>query len=179
MSSKARATVIVLWVLLASAAAEPAESARRISLDVKDGNIHNVLRLLADTGQVNIVVPDDVQGRVTVHLKNVAWDDALGIILRSKGLGMERVGNIIQVDTDERILHRAREKAEIARAREKSAKLVTVFIPVRYTRAADLLPIVQSMLSERGRVEVDARTNTLIVTDVSEHVDAARASIGR
>lgn len=150
--------------------------AKRISLDVKDASIHNVLRLLADTGRVNIVVPDDVQGRLTLRLKNVPWNEALRVVLRMKGLGMERIGEVIQIDTEERILKRAAAQAEIAAWRTSASPLVTRLVPVAYARAAELKPIVQSMLTARGRIEVDVRTNTLIITDVAES-DAFRARL--
>src|SRR5262245_1975781 len=102
------AAALLLALLLLIGAAPPP---RRISIDIKDADIHNVLRLIADAGKVNIVVPDDVKGRVTIKLRNVPWTEALDVILRSKGLGREKTGSVIQVDTLERIL--AREKARI------------------------------------------------------------------
>src|SRR5699024_9391190 len=85
-------------------------SGKRIDLDFKDASIHNVLRLLAEVGSVNIVVSDAVQGSVTVRMRNVPWDQALDVILQSKGLGMVRKGNIIRVAPIEQ-LEREREAA--------------------------------------------------------------------
>jgi type IV pilus assembly protein PilQ len=152
-----------------------APPARRISLDVKDADVHNVLRLLADTGKVNIVVPDDVRGRVTIKLRNVPWTEALDVILRSKGLGREKVGSVIQVDTLERILAREKTRIELEKTKVEAAEPVTVIIPLSYTNASDLKPLVQSMLSPRGTVAVDPRTNSLIVTDVAENIDRVRS----
>src|SRR6185295_493351 len=70
---------------------------RRIDLDFKDADIHNILRLLADVGQVNIVTSDDVKGQVTIRMRDVPWDQALDVILKAKGLGMQREGNLIRV----------------------------------------------------------------------------------
>jgi type II secretory pathway component HofQ len=75
----------------------PAYTGRRVDLDVKDADIHNVLRLLADVGHVNIVVADDVQGSVTVRMRSVPWDQALEVVCRAKGLSAERDGNVIIV----------------------------------------------------------------------------------
>src|SRR5688572_21553012 len=110
----ARLLLLSTWVLalfLVGAAPAP----KRISLDVKDAELHNVLRLLADTGRVNIVVPDDVKGKVTIKLRNVPWTEALDVILRSKGLGREQQGGVIQVDTLERIVKRQRDQAELSK----------------------------------------------------------------
>src|SRR5262249_26477127 len=68
---------------------------RRIDLDLKDADIHNILRLLADVGRVNIVTADDVQGNITIRMRNVPWDQALDVVLQAKGLGMVRSGNLI------------------------------------------------------------------------------------
>jgi len=80
----------------------PAYSGRPLDLDVKDADIHNVLRLIADVGRVNIVVTDDVQGSVTVRMRGVPWDQALDVICRSKGLFVERDGNVIIVSSRSR-----------------------------------------------------------------------------
>lgn len=158
-------------------AARPAP-AKRINLDVQDADVHNVLRLLADTGAINIVVPDHVKGRVTLKLRNVPWTEALDVVLRSKGLGQERSGNVVHIDTLENIQRRLEAKAAIREAKKGTAELMTVMIPLRYAKAADLQPIVQSMLSERGRVVIDKRTNMLIVTDVVHNVDRVRRTLG-
>src|SRR5262245_27100605 len=125
-------------LLLLAAMLMGAAPPRRISLDVKDADIHNVLRLLADTGKVNIVVPDEGRGKVTIKLRNIPWTEALDVILRSKGLGKEQVGSVIQVDTLERILAREKMRGELEHAREESAQPITRIIPVNYTSASDL-----------------------------------------
>ncbi len=158
--------------LLAVFALAFAPPAKRISLDVKDADLHNVVRLLADVGHINIVVPDDVKAKVTIQLRDVPWTEALDAILRSKGLGQERIGDVIEVDTEARILKRLQLAAEIRSAKAQSVRLATVMIPLRYARASEVAPLVKGMLTERGRLEIDARTNTLIVTDVA---DAAAA----
>jgi type II secretory pathway component HofQ len=149
-----------------------------VTLNVKDADIHNVLRLLADAGKVNIVVPEEVKGRVTVNLKDVPWLKALDSVLASKGLGREKIGNVIHVDTLERLRARQEHRAAIAKAREESAALLTVLIPLRYAKANDMKPLVASLLTKRGTVAVDVRTNTLIVTDVVENVARVRAQLG-
>lgn len=168
--------LVLPFALMLLGAAPPA---RRISLDVKDADLHNVLRLLADTGKVNIVVPDEVRGRVTIKLRNVPWTEALDVILRSKNLGKERIGSVIQVDTLERILAREKARIELKKIEEEAGEPVTVIVPLSYTNANELKPLVQSMLSPRGTVAVDSRTNSLIITDVPSVVERAKSTLSK
>ncbi len=150
----------------------PAE--RRMRLVVKDANIHDVLRMAADVGEVNLFVADEVKGRVTLKLEDVVWSEAFHAILRSKQLGFERQGDIIVVDTLPRMVHRAEQRARTLLASKEAAPLVTTLVPVRFASAEALLPVVRSLLSARGTVAVDKRTNTLIVTDVAAEQIRAR-----
>jgi type IV pilus assembly protein PilQ len=144
---------------------------RRIDLDFKDADIHNILRLLSEVGNVNVVTADDVSGTVTIKMRAVPWDQALDVILTSKGLGMVRRGNLIRV-APQATLEKER---ELAIAREKQrlalAPLETRLIPVSYATANSLQPRVNELLSERGKVAVDTRTNILVVRDVPENLD--------
>jgi type IV pilus assembly protein PilQ len=144
---------------------------RRIDLDFKDADIHNILRLLSEVGNVNVVTADDVSGSVTIKMRSVPWDQALDVILTSKGLGMVRRGNLIRV-APQATLEKER---ELAIAREKQrlalAPLETRLIPVSYAGATTLQPRVSELLSERGKVAVDVRTNILVVRDVPENLD--------
>jgi len=144
---------------------------RRIDLDFKDADIHNILRLLAEVGGVNIVTGDDVEGAVTIRMRNVPWDQALDVILQAKGLGMVRRGNLIRVAP----LTTLEKERELAIARRKQqvelAPLETRLVPVSYATAEDLSPRVHELLSGRGTVSVDERTNVLIVRDVVENLD--------
>jgi type IV pilus assembly protein PilQ len=146
-------------------------SGRRIDLDFKDADIHNVLRLLADTGRVNIVAADNVQGNVTLRMRNVPWDQALEVVLRAKSLGLERRGNIIRVAP----LSELEKERELAIARQKQelqlAPLETRLIPVSYASAGDMMIRSRDLLSERGMVSVDDRTNVMIIRDVSGNLD--------
>ncbi len=146
-------------------------SGRRIDLDFKDADVHNVLRLLADTGRVNIVAADNVGGTVTLRMRNVPWDQALDVVLRAKNLGMERRGNIIRVAPQadlekERELAIARQKQEL-----QLAPLETRLIPISYAQAGSMMERSKELLSERGMISVDDRTNVMIVRDVSGNLD--------
>ena len=152
---------------------------RKISIDIKDADVHNVLRMLAKEGNINIVTSDAVNGTVTVHLKMVPWDQALDLVLRSKNLDMVQEGNIVRVAKAEDI--KAERDREIA-AQEQRQKLKPVnvkLIAVNHAVAADLLSRVQSVLTERGKVEFDSRTNTVIIKDVDESLEAAEDLVRR
>ncbi|MCA9609328.1 MAG: secretin and TonB N-terminal domain-containing protein, partial [Myxococcales bacterium] len=144
---------------------------RRIDLDFHNADIHNILRLIAEVGGVNIVTSDDVSGTVTIRMRNVPWDQALDVILQAKGLGMVRRGNLIRVAP----LSSLEKERELAIARQKQqielAPLETRLIPVSYAVATDLSPRVQELLTTRGNVSVDERTNVLIVRDTIESLD--------
>jgi len=146
-------------------------SGRRIDLDLKDADVHNVLRLLADVGQVNIVTADNVTGSVSIRMRNVPWDQALDIVLQSKSLGMVRQANMIRVaplaDLEkEREMQIARRQQEV-----KLAPIETRLIPVSYAQAAELQERARPLLSERGSIAVDERTNVMIVRDIAGNLN--------
>lgn len=166
----------IFHLLLATLPVEaPAKS---ISIDVKDADIHNVLRLLADVGHINIVVAEGVSGKVTIKLVNVPWSEALDALLDSKNLGREDRGNIVRVDSLEAMTKRASLIADRLAQEQRSGELVTVMIRLSYARATELKPIVESMLTPRGKVMVEPRTNTLIVTDVLGRGEKIRRELG-
>jgi type IV pilus assembly protein PilQ len=145
---------------------------RRIDLDFKDADIQNILRLLSEVGNVNIVTSDEVKGSVTIRMRNVPWDQALDVILRAKGLGQVRTDNLIRV-APLATLEKERDMAIQRRKQQvQLAPLETRLIPSSYAKAADLSPRVKEMLSERGTVSVDDRTNILVVRDVNESLDS-------
>ena len=144
---------------------------RRIDLDLKDADVHNVLRLLADVGQVNIITADDVSGSVTIRMRNVPWDRALEVVLQSKALGMTRQGNVIRVAK----LADLEKEREMAIARRKQEFLLTPvetrLIPVSYAAAGEIQSRAKDLLSPRGSIAVDDRTNVLIVRDIGGNLN--------
>lgn len=162
--------------------AGPAAAARpkpTINLEVKDAEVRNILALLADVGRVNLVVSDEVGGQVTLRLKAVPWDAALEVVLRAKGLGLERVGDVIFIDTVERLAESARLRGERARLSEAGLEEVTVLFPLSYARAGELVALVQAIVGERGKVTADLRTNTLVVTAPVVDVERVKAALGQ
>jgi len=146
----------------------------RLTLNFQDIDTRAVLQLLADTSGQNIVVSDSVKGSVTLRLQNVPWDQALDILLQTKGLGKRQEGNVIIVAPAEELA--AREKAELAATKDvqELEPLRSEFLQVNYAKAADLAALIKtqngSMLSARGTVSVDDRTNTLLVQDTPERI---------
>jgi type IV pilus assembly protein PilQ len=148
-----------------------AYSGRRIDLDFKDADIHNILRLLSDVGNVNIITSDQVQGRVTIRMKNVPWDQAMDVILRAKGMGQVREGNLIRV-APAADLEKERE-TEIARMKQiiLLKPLETRLIPLSYAQASGILNKLQYTLSPRGKLTFDERTNMVIARDIGGNLD--------
>ena len=148
----------------------------RLTLNFQDIDVRSVLQLLADTSGQNIVVSDSVTGSLTLRLQNVPWDQALDIVLRTKGLDKRRQDNVIIIGPTEELANR--EKAELS-ARKEVQELSPVhseFLQVNYAKVADLAKIIKaqgaktSMLSDRGSLSTDERTNTLLVVDTPDRL---------
>ena len=153
----------------------------RLSLNFQDIEVRAVLQLIADFTGLNMVASDTVSGNVTLRLKNVPWDQALDIILKAKGLGMRQIDNVIMVAPNAEIAAREKLELEASKQVEELAPLYTEFIQVNYAKASDLAGLIQaeenSLLSERGTVTVDERTNTLIVQDISTSLESIRGML--
>ena len=152
----------------------------RLTLNFQDIDVRSVLQLLADTSGQNIVVSDSVNGNLTLRLQNVPWDQALDIVLRTKGLDKRRQDNVIIIGPTEELA--TREKAELAAHKEvqELSPTHTEFMQVNYAKVADLAKLIKttntkdSMLSPRGSLSVDERTNTLLVQDTSDKLSDIR-----
>jgi type IV pilus assembly protein PilQ len=146
-------------------------SGRRIDIDLKDADVHNVLRLLADTGHVNVVTADDVSGTITIRMHNVPWDQVLDVVLQAKGLGMVRQGNLIRVAP----LAQLQKERELRIAAQKQeyelTPLETRLIPISYAQADELQARAKDLLSPRGSIAVDERTNVLIARDIASNLN--------
>lgn len=149
----------------------------RIDIELQDAPIKDVLLLFSDIGRVNIIAGRNVEGSVTMKLNSVPWDQALDIILRSLNLGSSRDGNVIRVATVEDLENERRAAIERAAARVQQKPLETKLLPVSYATVDEMVPKVQSVLSSRGSVTPDTRTNTLIIMDVSENIALAESLV--
>jgi len=150
---------------------------RRISLDFKDVEIGDVLRLIAEVSDLNVIAGDEVKGRVTIRLVDVPWDQALDVVLLTKNLGFMRVGNVLRVAPAPVIKAEQEGRLQERRAKEKLEDLIVKLQPVNYANVADVADVVQRLLSARGTVNLDTRTNTLIIKDIPSVVDEATALV--
>jgi type IV pilus assembly protein PilQ len=152
----------------------------RLTLNFQDIDVRSVLQLLADTSGQNIVVSDSVTGNLTLRLQNVPWDQALDIVLRTKGLDKRRQDNVIIIGPTDELA--SREKAELAAHKEvqELSPVHTEFLQVNYAKVADLAKLIKttntkdSMLSPRGSLSIDERTNTLLVQDTADRLQDIR-----
>jgi len=153
---------------------------QRLTLNFQDIETRAVLQLLAETSNRNIVVSDTVQGNVTLRLRNVPWDQALDIVMTTKGLDMRQNGNVIIVAPAEEIAARETADLEARAAINELEPLYSEFLQVNYAKASDLAELISqtdgqnSMLSERGSVAIDDRTNTLLVQDTVSRLQDIR-----
>jgi type IV pilus assembly protein PilQ len=147
-------------------------------LEVKNSDIADVLRLIAKTSGYNIVVGDEVQGKVgTISVEDIPWDQAFTLVLQSKHLGYIRQGNVLRVGTLAAMKTEKDEALANENARIKVEPLRTLLIPISYAKAQDLAPRAKSFLSERGVTEIDQRTNTIIVKDVEKNLNRVQRII--
>jgi len=138
-----------------------------VDFDFKDAPIHDLLRIIAETGRVNIVVPDNINAKVTVRLKRVPWDQALEVILSSHGLWYRREGNLFRVADRKELDKEDKDAAERAEAARKAETPRPEVVRLNYADAKDLAPKLKGMVSPNGSLEVDDRLNALIINDVS------------
>jgi type IV pilus assembly protein PilQ len=161
----------------------PKYTGERLTLNFQDISVRAVLQLLMDASGKNIVVSDTVSGSVTLRLQNVPWDQALAIILQTKGLGKVEEGNVILVEPQAELA--AREKADLAAqdSVQELEPLRSEYLQVNYAKAADLAALIKgqsnSLLSKRGNVAVDDRTNTLLLQDTPENLEQVNRLVAR
>lgn len=158
--------------------AKPSFTGERLSLNFQDIEVRAVLQLIADFTELNLVASDTISGNVTLRLKNVPWDQALDIILKSKGLGLRQIDNVIMVAPNAEIAAREKLELEASNQVQELAPLSIDFLQVNYAKANELANLIKAeennLLSERGSVTVDERTNTLILQDVGANLDGVK-----
>ena len=151
----------------------------RLTLNFQDIETRAVLQLLADTSGQNMVISDTVAGNVTLRLQNVPWDQALDVVMRTKGLDMRREGNVMFIAPAAEIAAREKELLSARQEVQQLSPLRTEYLQVNYAKAADLAALIKTgagttLLSERGSVAIDERTNTLLLQDTSERLSDIR-----
>jgi type IV pilus assembly protein PilQ len=148
-----------------------------ISLDFKDVPIMDVLRLIAEVSELNIIAGDEVTGAITLRLVQVPWDQALDIVLVTRGLGFVRVGNVLRIAPAEVLQAEEAERLQERRNKEQLEDLEVKLQPVNYAAVADVSELVRRLLSPRGTVNSDERTNTVIIKDIPSVINEATALI--
>ena len=152
---------------------------RLISLDLQDTDIDNALRIIAEVSYLNIIASDDVAGKVTLRLIDVPWDQALDVILKTNGLDQVREGNVVRIAPVEKLRQEREALIEAEKAKRELEKLTVSYLRISYARATEVQEQVESVLTERGSVAVDERTNQIIVKDTSDGQKAASELIKR
>jgi type IV pilus assembly protein PilQ len=146
----------------------------RLTLNFQDIETRAVLQLLAETSGENMVISDSVGGNVTLRLQNVPWDQALDVVMRTKGLDVRRDGNVMFIAPAGEIAARERELLSARQQTQQLSPLRTEYLQVNYAKAGDLANLIKSgkasLLSDRGSVSIDERTNTLLLQDTSERL---------
>ncbi len=156
----------------------------RISLNFQDIEIRAVLQLIADFTELNLVASDTVQGRITLRLQNVPWDQALELVLKTKGLDKRQIGNVLMVAPAAEIAERERQQIEANKQIAELAPLQSEFVRIRYANAANVVELFQagseeggSLISPRGSVIVEPRTNSIIITETAPKLAEIRGLI--
>jgi len=165
--------MLIPYVLVASLAAAPAPAApppdqeTRISVDLKDVSILDLLRLLAEVGSFQLVADPGISCNLTLKLKEVPWPRVLDVALRTCSLASEEENGIVRVAPAARLVQENEERRRLAEAKLLAGPMRTTRMRLSYAKAEQMAPIIRKFLSPRGEVVVDPRTNTLIITDVT------------
>ncbi len=152
---------------------------RLISLDLQDTDIDNALRIIAEVSNLNIIASDDVTGKVTLRLIDVPWDQALDVILKTNGLDKVQEGNVIRIAPVEKLRQEREALKQATQAQEELEPLQVRYIRISYARAAELRTLVEEVVTERGSVAYDERTNQLIIKDISKGLKNASILVGK
>ena len=158
---------------------EKAYVGQRISLDYKDADIGNVLRLFAEVSGFNVIAADDVKGSVTVKLHDVPWDQAFDIVLDAKGLGMVKKGNVIRIAPTAKLKKEEEEALAANAVKEKLVDLTSEIIPVSHAPVSEMAKKIDKIKTTRGSITVDERSSLLIIRDVPRVIAEARLLIDK
>jgi type IV pilus assembly protein PilQ len=161
----------------------PKYKGERITLDFQNADIHNVLRIIADVSGLNIVTSDEVKGTITIRLKDVPWDQALDVVLESKDLDKMAIGNVVRIAPADKIKAAQDRQLASKKTQEQLEPLLTSVIPVNFAKASEVVSTLKGkevgLLSDRGSITAENRTNVLIVKDIKKSVDEVNAMVRR
>jgi len=159
----------------------------KLTLNFQDIEVRSVLQLIADFTGLNLVASDTVGGSITLRLQNVPWDQALDLILKTKGLDKRKIGNVMMVGPADEIAAREKLELESSKQSEDLAPVRTEFVQINYAKGADLMALMTGggegggggLLTSRGSVSVDERTNTLILQDTAAKIEEIRRLVSK
>ena len=166
-------------------AEKPVYTGEKLSLNFQDIDVRSVLQLIADFTSLNLVASDTVQGGITLRLQNVPWDEALDLVLKTKGLDKRKIGNVLLVAPADEIAARERQEMESLKQIAELAPLRRELLQVNYAKAADIAKLFQSVTSaeakadERGSITVDDRTNNIIAYQTQDRLDELRRIVSQ
>jgi type IV pilus assembly protein PilQ len=160
-----------LWIVCSLALAPAAVAARSsldqtVTIDLQNAEIAQVIRLVAEASGKNVVIADDVKGKVTMRLRSVSWRTALDVLLKTGGYGVQETDGVLWVTTQARLDAEELRELTLEEQRAQKGPLSVRVVPVNHGDAKAMAELVKPLLSPRGSVSVDARTNTLIIRDV-------------
>ncbi len=146
----------------------------RINLEFSDTNIRTIIELISDRYGINLIMDDDVSGNINIRLRQVPWDQALLVILRAKGLGYVKQGNVLRIAKQATLSKEAKELSEQIKS-EKEARLLSgglkvKYIPVSYAKVSELSGKLKDFISKEGKIASDERTSSLVITDYDEYI---------
>ncbi len=150
----------------------------RITIDLQNTDIRELLRILADTGKLNLVIDPDVQGTLGVRFTDTPWDQVLDVVLKNAGLGKEIQNGVLRVAKMEKLQKEEEERKKLEETKALAGPLETITQPLSYAKVGDVQKILKDMLTKRGSVILDDRTNTLIITDLPRNVELIKELIG-
>lgn len=161
-----------------SAASKPGDKkvykGRRVSLEFSDADIRKILQLIAEVSNLNFLIGDDVTGTLSIKLVNVPWDQALEVILETKGLEKRQEGNIMYIKPKGKFKSEEQEESEALKEHERRMDLITKVFEINFASVDDIASQFDKLKSDRGTISKDARTNRVIVTDISDRIEKMR-----
>ena len=159
----------------------PQYTGEHITLDFQNADIHNIIRIIADVSGLNIITSDEVKGNITIRLKDVPWDQALDVVLESKDLGKLTMGNVVRIAPADKIKKAQERKLETKKTEEQLEPLLTSVLPVNFAKASSIANTIKGrevgLVSDRGSITAEDRTNVLIIKDIRKSVDEIAAMV--
>lgn len=150
---------------------------KKISIEVQDIDVRSAINLIAEETGANLVMADSVTGNLAIKLKNVPWDQALALILKTKKLGYTRQGNVLRISPMSEIKQEEEDTLKMAESRRKVEPLKVQMVPINYAKISELQGQLKPVMSDRGSIVADSRTNSLIITDTDDILERAKKII--